>query len=76
MSTPDGKEDMIHSVITIYLALQREKEEILLISMTKAPTPAEKLKKLCDKTQTPPKTSIAQRLLTDLGRSVGLMIVT
>ena len=41
--------------------------------MTKAPTPTEKSKKKKqrDNTATPPKTSIAQRLRTDLGRSVG-----
>ena len=45
--------------------------------MTKAPTPTEKSKKQRDNTQrTPPKTSITQRLLTDLGRSVGVTIAT
>ena len=39
--------------------------------MTKAPTPTEKSKKQRDNTKTPPKTSITQRLRTDLGRSVG-----
>ena len=35
--------------------------------MTKAPTPAEKSKKQRNNTKTPPKTSITQRLRTDLG---------
>ena len=39
--------------------------------MTKAPTPTEKSNKQRDNTKTPPKTSITQRLRTDLGRSVG-----
>ena len=40
--------------------------------MTKAPTPTEKLKKQRDNSETPPKSSITQRLRTDLGRSVGV----
>ena len=44
--------------------------------MTKAPTPTEKSKKQRDNTKTPPKTSIIQRLRTDLGRSVGVTIAT
>ena len=44
--------------------------------MTKAPTPTEKSKKQRDNTKTPPKTSITQRLRTDLGRSVGVTIAT
>ena len=43
--------------------------------MTQAPTPTEKSKKQCENTKTPPKTSITQRLRTDLGRSVGITIV-
>ena len=39
--------------------------------MTKTPTPTEKAKKQRDNTKTPPKSSITQRLRTDLGRSVG-----
>ena len=54
----------------IYL-LQVKKEEIWLSPMTKAPTPTEKSKMLHDNTKTPSKTSITQRLRTDLGRSVG-----
>ena len=44
--------------------------------MTKAPTPTEKSKKQRDNANTPPKTSITQRLRTDFGRSVGITIVT
>ena len=40
--------------------------------MTKAASPTEKSKKQRDNTKTPPKTSITQRLRTDLGRSVGV----
>ena len=39
--------------------------------MTKAPTPTEKLKQQRDNTKMPPKTSITQRLQTDLERSIG-----
>ena len=44
--------------------------------MAKAPTPTEKSKKQRDNTKTPQKTSITQRLRTDLGRSVGVTIAT
>ena len=53
-----------------------EKEEIWLRLMTKAPTPTEKSKKKRENIKTPPKTSITQRLRTDLGLSVGITIVT
>ena len=54
-----------------------KKEEIGLSSMTKAPTPTEKSKKQRDgNIKTPPKTSITQRLQTDLWRSVGVTIAT
>ena len=51
-------------------------EEILLSHMTKAITPREKSKKQRDITKTPPKTSITQRLQTDLGRSVWVTTAT
>ena len=44
--------------------------------MAKAPTPTEKSKKQRDKTNTPPKTTITQRLRTDFGRSVRVTIAT
>ena len=51
---------------------QVKKEEIWLGPMTKAHSPTEKSKKQRDNTKTPPKTSITQRLRTDLRRSVGV----
>ena len=47
-------------------------EEILLSPMAKAPSPTEKIKKWRDNTKNATKTSIKQRLRTDLGRSVGV----
>ena len=44
--------------------------------MTENPTPTEKSKKQRDNTKKPPKTSITQRLQTDLGRSVGVTTAT
>ena len=44
--------------------------------MTKAPTPTEKSKKQHDNTKTSPKPSITPRFRTDLGRSVGVTIVS
>ena len=41
--------------------------------LKKPPTPTEKAKRQRDNTQTQPKTSITQRLRTDLGRSVGVI---
>ena len=58
------------TVTYIVLCNEEKKEEIWLSLMTKAPTPTEKSKKQRDNTKTPPKTSITQRLRTDLRRSV------
>ena len=44
--------------------------------MTKAPTLTEQSKKQLENTKTTQKTSITQRLRTDLGRSVGVTIAT
>ena len=44
--------------------------------MTKVLISKEKPKKQRDNTQMPPKTSITQRLRTDLGRSVGVTTAT
>ena len=44
--------------------------------MTKATAPTEKFKKQRENTKTPPKTSIKQRLRTDLGLPVGVTIAT
>ena len=51
------------------------KKNRLTQSYEKAPTPAGKLKK-SDNTKRPLKTSITQRLRTDLGRSVGVTTAT
>ena len=56
--------------------MHEKKKEIWLSPMTKAPTPIEKSKKQRDNTKTPPKSSITQRLRTDLGRSVGVTKAT
>ena len=50
---------------------QEKKKEIWPSPMTKPPI-QQKIRKPKDNTQTPPKTSITQRLRTDLGRSVGV----
>ena len=55
---------------------EEKKEEISVSRMTKAPTPTDKSKTQRDNTKTPRKTSITQRLRTDLGRSVGVTIAT
>ena len=44
--------------------------------MTKAPMPTEMSKGQSDNTKTPQKSSITQRLRTDLGRSVGVTTAT
>ena len=55
----------------------REKIEAIWISpTTKAPIPTEMSKGQRDNTNTSPKSSITQRLWTDLGRSVGVITVT
>ena len=55
--------------------LRWEKGKVLTQSMTNAPTPTEKkTQKKRDNTETKPKTSITQRLRTDLGRSIGVTI--
>ena len=56
---------------------KEKKKEIWLNPMTKAPTPTEKSKKATwQHTKTPPKTSITERLRTELGRSVGVTKAT
>ena len=51
---------------------KEKKKEIWPSPMTKPPIPTENSKTKGQQTQTPPKTSITQRLRTDLGRSVGV----
>ena len=63
-------------IMYIYNSIKKKKEEIWLSFMTKAPTATETSKKQRDNTKTPPKTSITQRLRTDLGRSVGVTTAT
>ena len=60
----------------VRIVKSEKKEEIWLSPMTKAPIPTEESKKQPDNTKTPPKTSIVQRLRTDLRRSVGVTIAT
>ena len=56
------------------MTFSRENEAIWLSPMTKDPTPTGKSKKQRDNSKKPPKTSISQRLQTDLERSVGVTI--
>ena len=59
------------SVCKIYWNKEKKKE-IWPSPMTKPPIPTENSKTKGQHTQKPPKTSITQRLRTDLGRSVGV----
>ena len=56
--------------------VKRKKVDIWLSPMTKAPTPTEKSKKQRDNIKNATKTSITQRLRTDLGRSVWVTTAT
>ena len=58
-----------------FMKIEEKKEAIWLSPMKKCPIPTEKSKKHHDNMKTPPRTSIAQRLRTDLGRSVGVTAV-
>ena len=58
------------------IGCKRKKEEIWISPTTKAPIPTEISKGQRDNTNTSPKSSITQRLWTDLGRSVGVITVT
>ena len=72
----------IHSLFTCYSvntphmlnggSISCEKEGDLTQSYDKTPIPTENSKTKGQHTQTPPKTSIAQQLRTDLGRSFGV----
>ena len=67
----------LDSLIQKFKHLQEKKEEEIFLSpLTKTPTSTENSKKKRDNTNTPPKTSITQRLRTDLGRSVGVTTAT
>ena len=67
---------MISSKQKCYLLLISEKERDLTQSYDKIPYTDGKIQKQHDNTKTPPKSSITQRLRTDLGRSVGVAIAT
>ena len=54
----------------------QKREEIWLSPMTKTPTPTEMSKGQIDNTNNATKSSITQRLRTDLGRSVGITTAT
>ena len=56
--------------------LKEKRVEIRLSPMTNAPTPAEMSKGQSDNTSNAKKSSITQRLRTDLGRSVGVTTAT
>ena len=65
------------SYITVELPCRQDKkEEIWLSPMTKAPTPTEMSKGQSDNTNNATKSSIKQRLRTDLGRSVRVTTAT
>ena len=61
---------------TILPSFAREKWKYLTQSYDKSPNTPEKSEKQRDNTKMPPKTSITQRLRTDLGRSVEITTAT
>ena len=67
---------LVWSYVKLLLSLWKtyieKKKEIWPSPMTKPPIPTENSKTKGQHTQTPPKTSITQRLRTDLGRLVGV----
>ena len=63
------------SMCTIPCCYKSERTRSGSVPMTKAPTPTEKSKKHRDNIKNATKTSITQRLRTDLGRSVGVTAV-
>ena len=60
----------------IVMHFKAKKEEIWLSPMIKAPTPTEMSKVQSENTNNATKSSIKQRLRTDLGRSVGVTTAT
>ena len=62
--------------MSLFMFKCREKEEIRLSPMTKATTPTEMSKGKMTTQTTPQKSSITERLRTDLGRSVGVAMAT
>ena len=71
------KESLTYFPISIFFFWKWKLENQILFYLcpkTKAPTSTEKLKKQRDNTETPQKSSITQRLRTDLGMSVRVTI--
>ena len=60
----------------ILLNTLKEKQRDLTLSYDKSPYTHRKIQKATRQNKSPPKTSITQRLRTDLGRSVGVTIAT
>ena len=75
-SEVDVLSDNLHQQDYIVELFKEKKKEIWLSPMTKAPTPTEKSKKATWEDINATKTSITQRLLTDLGRSVVVTTAT
>ena len=69
------KNCLLETKVNLYKK-EEKKEEIWLSPMTKAPTPAKMSKGQSDNTNNATKTSIIQRLRTDLGRSGGVTTAT
>ena len=67
---------LLINVLSIFYTILEKREEIWLSPMTKAPTPTEMSKGESDITNNATKSSIKQRLRTDLGRSVGVTTAT
>ena len=70
-----GRTDDVLIVTRLFGCIDK-KEEIWSSPMTKAPTPTEMSKRQVKTQTTPQKSSIKQRLRTDLGRSVGVTKTT
>ena len=68
--------DLKNSNIPIEGQCKEKKEEIWLSPVTNAYKPTQKSKKQCDNTKNATKTLITKRLRTDIGRSVGVTVVT
>ena len=70
------KEEQYKIAMILLCPVQEKKEEIWLCLMTKAHTPTEMSKGQSDNINNATKSSITQRLRTDLGRSVGVTTAT
>ena len=67
---------LFYSQICLHILSKRKRKEIWLSPMTKAHTPTEMSKGQSDNINNATKSSITQRLRTDLGRSVGVTTAT